>query len=81
MTRRRCREKPNPEGLRSWLKVRARPGGDSLHRRALGDNRDVHKAGERFGVSGETVRSLLRAEGWEKKPYGVTGRPFWYPPR
>lgn len=40
MTRRRCREKPNPEGL----------------------------------------RSLLRAEGWEKRPYGVTGWPFWFRP-
>lgn len=75
------REPPNPEGLRSWLTARARPGCESLQRRALGDRRDVHKAGERFGVSGEAVRSLLRAEGWRKRPYGATGRPFWYPPR
>lgn len=29
----------------------------------------------------EGLRSLLRSEGWEKRPYGVAGRPFWYPPR
>ena len=74
------REKPNPEGLRSWLRARARRGWGSPRQRSLGDGRDVYRAGERFGVPAEDVRGLLRSEGWEKRPYGVAGRPFWFRP-
>lgn len=64
------------ESLRFWLQRRAtrRP------RWKIGDRMQVFKLAERFSISSEDVRGILKSEGWNLEPTASGHLMQWRPP-
>ncbi len=55
-------------------------GGLSRFGSSIGDRHEVHRLGARFGLSGESTRSVMRDEGWELAETKFAGLKKWRPP-
>lgn len=65
------RPKPDPEGFRTAIRNRKK------WRASIGDHFQLAKLAERFGVSPDEARSILRDEGWTREVRRGT-LPFWW---
>lgn len=68
------KKKPDPDGFRAYIQSLA------VKRVELYDGMELSKRANRFLVSAETARGILRKEGWRLEPTPSETRERWVPP-
>jgi hypothetical protein len=71
------KKKPDPDGFRAWVRDRTDSPRDHI---VLGDGMQLAKVANRYLISSETARDILRKEGWTLEPVGSGVLRAWRPP-
>jgi hypothetical protein len=69
--------KPDEAAVRRWLKHRATKR--TAEHAKIGDRMEMNKLCQRFRMSPEALRAILKAEGWKLELSPNAGLPFWWP--